>query len=77
MCDFVTVDVFVYTLREGIISQAAYTPDEVSKFQDARAELLDEWLEAIYGATNRLSSKEWLDKVAKDAIWIFSSDELR
>ena len=37
----------------------------------------DQYLEAIYGVTSRIENKLWMQKMCKDAKWIFDSAELR
>ena len=59
ICNFATKDVFDFALREGMISEAIYTPEEVASLLDRdRLDELKEnsWLEAIYGASSKMLS---------------------
>ena len=65
LCDFATVDVFGFSLREGMTTEAVYTEDECASIQEQREILKEDWLEPIYGATSKLLSLVWANKVAK------------
>mmetsp|Transcript_26547 Transcript_26547/g.35509 ORF Transcript_26547/g.35509 Transcript_26547/m.35509 type:complete len:257 (+) Transcript_26547:27-797(+) len=77
ICEFATSAVFELTLSAGMVTSAVYTEDEIGSLQNYVEELKENWLEPIYGVTNRLESKVWVEKVAKDANWIFSAAEMR
>ena len=78
MCDFATIDVFAFSLREGMITEAVYTQDEEASLKEQKDELKENWLEQIYGASSKQLSIVWIEKVAQnDASWAFSAAELR
>ena len=58
ICDFATKDVFDFALREGMISEAIYTPEEVESLlvRDRLDELKEIWLEPIYGVASKMQS---------------------
>ena len=50
-----------------------YTTTEVEKIRDTYDDLLEQWLDDVFGLNARLSRKQWIDIVSTSGAWIFDS----
>ena len=76
MCDLVTFHAFEAAKLGGI--GAKYSDDDLDALKESHEIVReDQLLEDIYGASSRLENDEWLKKQSKEAVWVFSSKELR
>ena len=67
-------------LDAGIAESNIYTEEEVSKLSSADViEYVreEQFLEEVFGASSRLMSEQWCQKVSTDAKWVFNSNEMR
>ena len=77
ICTFATNDVFMFSQQAGMLSKAVYTQEEIGKLINCIDELKESWIDPIYGDSNKLESNMWVQRVIRDANWIFSSAAVR
>jgi len=76
MSDLLTVYAFQFAKLGGVEEQ--YGENELSALAESHEIVReDQLLEDIYGSSSRLENQEWLNKVSKDTVWVFSAKELR
>jgi hypothetical protein len=76
MSDLLTIHAFAFAKLGGISEK--YSEDELSALGESHEIVReDQLLEDIYGASSRLENQEFLQKLCKDAVWVFSAKELR
>ena len=80
MCHFATIDIFALAELTGVVNPRIYSEDEEKALSGG--DLLeslreDGFLETVFGTQSRLSSDQWVQKVMKEANYIFNASEMR
>ena len=59
------------------MTAATFSKEQISEFKIKYDDLMEEFIDAVFGYDNLITRKVWQQKVATECAWIFSPTNIR
>ena len=78
MCKLSSTMVIKYYSQYGGGGPMKYNKIELEKIDEAIAEVMEDWVDTVFGADSKLESEAWMKEISKHANnWLFDPEKLR